>query len=55
MISPGSACGIPLVSREYSEVILKRQEARQFLGIPQDEKVVIYVGRPVSEKVFLIF
>ncbi len=52
MISPGSACGIPLVSREYSEVILKRQEARQLLGIPQDEKIVIYVGRPVFRKGF---
>lgn len=52
LVNPGSACGIQLISTDYDLILRMRAEARDALGIPKDEMVVIYVGRPVKRKGF---
>jgi len=52
LVNPGSACGIQLISTDYDIILRMRAEARDALGIPKDEMVVIYVGRPVKRKGF---
>lgn len=52
LVNPGSACGIELISNDFDKIVRMRAATREALGIPKDELVVIYVGRPVKRKGF---
>ncbi|GFE62248.1 glycosyltransferase [Geobacter sp. AOG2] len=49
-VPPGSACGIRLIASDYEQIVKMRRETRHARGITNDERVVVYVGRPVKRK-----
>jgi glycosyltransferase involved in cell wall biosynthesis len=52
MFGSGSACGIVLLTKRYSDLYWLRANARLKLNIPTHKKVVLFVGRPVKRKGF---
>lgn len=50
LIEPGSACGVDLITQDISVLQTLREEARHRLGFLKEDKIVIYVGRPVKRK-----
>lgn len=49
-IEPGSACGVRLITESFSKLQQMRVKARRKKGISENDRIIIYVGRPVRRK-----
>lgn len=51
-IMPGSACGIPIHFRNFEKLEDARKGIRTRFGVSEDERLLLFVGRPVRRKGF---
>jgi len=49
-VEPGSACGINVEFKDYTDLLKKRFAAKQRLGFEANDQVVLFVGRAVERK-----
>ncbi|WP_374166361.1 glycosyltransferase [Arcticibacter sp. MXS-1] len=49
-VAPGSACGVKLLTSDFSALQQLREGVKERLGFSEYRGVVIYVGRPVKRK-----